>query len=95
MAEALKHPEVMKKAKDELDEIIGRGNMIQETDVSRLPYLQCMVKETLRLHPPVPFLIPRKVHNEVEVLGRIVPKNSQVIVTCGPSGEIPTSGMIL
>ncbi|KAL3525730.1 hypothetical protein ACH5RR_014102 [Cinchona calisaya] len=80
MSELLRHPEKMKKAQSELAEAIGKGKAIQEADVARVPYLHCIVKETLRLHPPVPFLIPRRVEQEVDLCGYNVPKGSQVLV---------------
>nr|QWT43261.1 geraniol 10-hydroxylase [Bacopa monnieri] len=80
MAELLKNPDVMKKAKAELDDVIGKGKVIDESDLSHLPYLRSIVKETLRLHAPVPFLVPRRVGEDIEVCGYIVPKNSQVFV---------------
>lgn len=90
MAEVLKTPEKMQKAKAELAEVIGKGKTIEEADVSCLPYLRCIVKETLRLHPPVPFLIPRKVDQEVEVCGYNVPKGSQVLVNVWAIGRDDT-----
>ncbi|MED6210958.1 hypothetical protein PIB30_069051 [Stylosanthes scabra] len=54
MTEVLNGPEVMFKAKQELEENIGRGNPIDESDIAKLPYLQAIVKESLRLHPPAP-----------------------------------------
>ncbi|XP_051140288.1 geraniol 8-hydroxylase-like [Andrographis paniculata] len=89
MAEALRDPATMRRAKAELEEVIGKGKMIGEADVSRLPYLRCMVKETLRLHPPVPFLIPRRVEHDVAVAGYTVPKNSQVFVNAWAIGRDP------
>nr|BAP90522.1 geraniol 10-hydroxylase [Ophiorrhiza pumila] len=91
MAEMLKTPEKMKKAKAELAEVIGKGKAIEEADVSRLPYLRCIVKETLRLHPPVPFLIPRKVEQDVEVCGYNVPKGTQVLVNAWAIGRDETT----
>lgn len=82
MAELLKQPEIIKKAQVELAEIIGKGKLIEEADVFRLPYLQCIIKETLRLHPPVPLLVPRKVDQDVELCDYIIPKGSQVCM-CG------------
>uniref|UniRef100_A0A1W7HBR7 Cytochrome P450 n=1 Tax=Scoparia dulcis TaxID=107240 RepID=A0A1W7HBR7_SCODU len=87
MAEALKYPETMKKAKAELEEVVGKGKAIDEADIARLPYLRCFVKETLRIHPPVPFLIPRRVEQDVEVCGYTVPKNSQVFVNAWAIGR--------
>lgn len=87
MAECLKNPEKMKKAKAELVQVIGKAKLLEEADVSRLPYLRCIVKETLRLHPPVPFLIPRRVEQDVEVCGYNVPKDSQVLVNAWAIGR--------
>ncbi|KAI7746313.1 hypothetical protein M8C21_014129 [Ambrosia artemisiifolia] len=58
MAEVLCNPHTMIKAKEELEEVVGQGKIVKEKDVLRLPYLSCIVKETLRLHPPVPLLVP-------------------------------------
>ncbi|PHT42457.1 Geraniol 8-hydroxylase [Capsicum baccatum] len=79
MTEILRQPKILKKAKDELAEIIGKEKLVEEADVSRLPYLQCIIKEVLRMHPPAPFLGPRKVEQDVELRGYIIPKGSQVI----------------
>ncbi|KAL7101281.1 hypothetical protein ACP275_08G045200 [Erythranthe tilingii] len=87
MAEALENPDITKKAKAELDEVVGKGKVLEEADISRLPYLRCMVKETLRLHPPVPFLIPRRMEEDVDVCGYTVPKNSQVLVNAWAIGR--------
>nr|AQW38831.1 geraniol 10-hydroxylase-like protein [Nothapodytes nimmoniana]QNS29947.1 cytochrome P450 [Nothapodytes nimmoniana] len=91
MSEALKNPEAMNKAKAELEQVIGKGKLIEEEDVSRLPYLRCMVKEALRIHPPVPFLIPRTVETEVQVLEYTVPKGSQVLVNAWAIGRDSTT----
>ncbi|CAN4089052.1 unnamed protein product [Withania somnifera] len=87
MAELLKNPHTLEKAQEELDQLIGRGKLIDEADVAQLPYLRCIVKETLRLHPAVPFLIPRKVENDVELHGYTVPKDSQVLVNVWAIGR--------
>ncbi|CAN4120908.1 unnamed protein product [Withania somnifera] len=91
MAEILKEPEIMKKAQVELAEIVEKGKVIEEADVSQLPYLQCIIKETLRMHPPVPFLIPRKVELDVELCDYIIPKGSQVLVNVWLIGRDSTS----
>ncbi|KAL2477931.1 Cytochrome [Forsythia ovata] len=51
MTELLRNPKKMLKAKRELNDVIGVHGVIQESDISKLPYLQAVVKETLRLHP--------------------------------------------
>ncbi|KAK6781338.1 hypothetical protein RDI58_023522 [Solanum bulbocastanum] len=87
MTELLKQPEIIKKAQVELAEIIGKGKRIEEADLSRLPYLQCIIKETLRLHPPVPLLLPHKVEQDVELCDYIIPKGSQVLVNVWTIGR--------
>ncbi|KAK3003830.1 hypothetical protein RJ639_018109 [Escallonia herrerae] len=90
MAELLLNPVTMAKAKAELEQVIGKGKIIEEADVSRLPYLQCIVKEALRMHPAVPFLIPRRVEVDVEACGYTVPKGAQVLVNVWAIGRDPT-----
>ncbi|KAE8670236.1 Geraniol 8-hydroxylase [Hibiscus syriacus] len=60
MAELFRNPQVLLKAKEELEEIIGKGKPLEESDINRLPYLQAIVKETFRMHPVVPLLLPRR-----------------------------------
>ncbi|CAN1825245.1 Geraniol 8-hydroxylase [Linum perenne] len=48
MAELLRNPNTFAKARDELDQIIGKGNDLQESDITQLPYLQAILKETFR-----------------------------------------------
>lgn len=80
----------MTKAKEELEEFIGKGKMVEESDILRLPYLGCILKETLRIHPPVPFLIPRKTQTEVKLNNYIVPKGTQVLVNTWAIGRDST-----
>ncbi|XP_058760878.1 cytochrome P450 76T24-like [Vicia villosa] len=78
MSELVRNPEIMSKAKKELEEIIGLGNPVVESDISRLPYLQAVVKESLRLHPPAPMLLSRKARVDVEISGYTIPKGAHV-----------------
>lgn len=89
MAELLRNPEKLAKAQSELRQAISRADHMEESDISRLPYLQAVVKETLRMHPPTPLLIPRKVDADVELCGFTVPKNSQVFVNVWAMGRDP------
>ncbi|WOG96784.1 hypothetical protein DCAR_0416120 [Daucus carota subsp. sativus] len=89
MSEILRNPETLLKAKAELNQVIGKGKIIGEEDISRLVYLQCILKETVRLHPTTPFLLPRQVKEEVELCGYTIPKNSQVLVSAWAIGRNP------
>ncbi|KAM5568099.1 geraniol 8-hydroxylase [Rosa sericea] len=87
MAELLRSPEKLAKAQAELDQIIGKGKPIEESDIAQLPYLQAIIKETFRLHPTVPLLLPRKADSEVEIGGYIVPKGAQVLINAWAVGR--------
>ncbi|WMV17190.1 hypothetical protein MTR67_010575 [Solanum verrucosum] len=90
MTELLKAPEIMKRVQAELVQVLGEGNAMEEADVARLPYLQCIIKETYRMHPPAPFLVPRKVEQDVEVCGYTVPKDSKVLINVWAIGRDST-----
>ncbi|KAJ0259172.1 hypothetical protein HA466_0055610 [Hirschfeldia incana] len=60
MAELLNNPKSLAIAQAEIDGVIGQNGIVQESDISYLPYLQAVVKETFRLHPAAPFLVPRR-----------------------------------
>ncbi|TVU49432.1 hypothetical protein EJB05_00745, partial [Eragrostis curvula] len=56
MAELLTHPDAMQKLRAELDAVVGTARLVEETDMANLPYLQSVVKETLRLRPVGPVI---------------------------------------
>ncbi|CAI8602335.1 unnamed protein product [Vicia faba] len=90
MAELIHNPRVMSKAKEELEHVIGIGNSIEESDITKLPYLQAVVKETLRLHPSAPLLLPRKAKIDVQIHGYTIPQDSQVLVNEWAMGRNPS-----
>ncbi|KAM3687147.1 hypothetical protein ACB098_10G056200 [Castanea mollissima] len=90
MAELLHNPETLSKAREELEQTIGKGNPIEESDIPKLPYLQAIVKETFRLHPTVPLLLPHKAEADVEISGFTVPKGAQVLVNAWAIGRDPS-----
>nr|UHB15530.1 cytochrome P450 [Paris polyphylla] len=87
MAELLRNPRSMAKARSELIDAIGDGNEIEEPIILHLRYLKAVVKETLRLHPPLPFLLPRRAETDIELNGYIIPKHSQVLVNVWAMGR--------
>lgn len=80
MAELIKNPRVQEKVQEELDRVIGFERVMTEPDFPNLPYLQCVAKEALRLHPPTPLMLPHKATSNVEVGGYDIPKGSNVHV---------------
>ncbi|KAK2983747.1 hypothetical protein RJ640_024100, partial [Escallonia rubra] len=89
MTELLRNPESMAVTKAELAKVIGPNRNFQESDIDSLPYLQAVVKETLRLHPPIPFLVPRKAIQDANFMGYHIPKNTQVFVNAWAIGRDP------
>lgn len=80
MAEVIKNPRVQQKAQEELDQVIGYERVMNETDFPNLPYLQCVAKEALRLHPPTPLMLPHRANANVKIGGYDIPKGSNVHV---------------
>ncbi|KAG0480449.1 hypothetical protein HPP92_011307 [Vanilla planifolia] len=80
MAELVRNPGVQEKAQEELDRVVGRDRVMTEADFPNLPYLQCVVKESLRLHPPTPLMLPHKASTKVKIGGYDIPKGSNVHV---------------
>ncbi|CAI0409775.1 unnamed protein product [Linum tenue] len=89
MAELLRNPKALTKLKEELDQTIGKENHLNESDIPRLPYLQAVIKEIFRLHPPLPLLLPHKAGVDVEIDGFTVPKGAQILVNLWAIGRDP------
>ncbi|KAF6144613.1 hypothetical protein GIB67_006105 [Kingdonia uniflora] len=89
MTELLRSPNIMEKARLELKQAIEKDKPVEESDIARLPYLQAIVKETFRLHPPAPLLVPRRAETETDVCGFTVPKNALVMVNIWAIGQDP------
>ncbi|KAG7534562.1 Cytochrome P450 [Arabidopsis thaliana x Arabidopsis arenosa] len=80
MANLLKNPEVLKKAKAEIDEKIGEERLVDEPDIVNLPYLQNIVSETFRLCPAAPLLVPRSPSEDIKIGGYDIPRGTIVLV---------------
>ena len=87
MAELLNNPPKLLKVKEELQNFLGKDEIFEETHISKLPFLRAVLKETLRLHPPAPFLVPHKSESDVELCGFRVPKNAQILVNVWAMGR--------
>eukprot|EP01018_Ginkgo_biloba_P006613 Gb_10643 [translate_table: standard] len=80
MSELLLNPSMMKKAQDELQSVVGLNRLVEESDLPQLEYLQVVVKETLRLHPPGPLLIPHEAREDCIVGVYNIPKKARILV---------------
>ncbi|PAN49579.1 hypothetical protein PAHAL_9G457600 [Panicum hallii] len=89
MSELLRNPEVLAKATEELDRVIGRDRLVAEEDIPNLPYMEAVVKETMRLHPVAPLLTPRLCREDVSVGGYDVPAGTRVLINIWAIGRDP------
>ncbi|XP_026437513.1 cytochrome P450 76A2-like [Papaver somniferum] len=87
MTELLRNPEVMQKVNTEIYHVIGYDRKIQESDIENLPYLSAVIKETMRLHPSTPFLVPRTVAKDTGFMGCMIPKGAQIMVNAWGIGR--------
>nr|WOX58873.1 coumarate 4-hydroxylase 2 [Phyla nodiflora] len=80
IAELVNHPKIQKKLRDELDTALGRGVLITEPDTHKLPYLQAVIKETLRLRMAIPLLVPHMNLHDAKLGGYDIPAESKILV---------------
>ncbi|PWA49417.1 cytochrome P450-like protein [Artemisia annua] len=80
MTEILRNPKVMEKVQDELAEVVGLNNIVEESHLPKLKYLDAVFKETFRFHSPLPFLLPRTPNKSCTVGGYTVPKGVTVFL---------------
>ncbi|KAH9543047.1 hypothetical protein CY35_13G041600 [Sphagnum magellanicum] len=92
IAELIRNPMVMKCAQTELETVIGTNRIVEEADLQKLTYLQAVVKEIFRLHPPVPLSLPHSSLDEAcEVAGCYdIPPRTKVVVNLWAMGRDPS-----
>ncbi|KAJ6359840.1 hypothetical protein OIU77_003947 [Salix suchowensis] len=79
LAELINNPKVLAKAQQEIDTVVGNKRLVEESDSPNLPYIQAIIKETFRLHPPVP-MISRKSIQESKIKGYTIPQDTLLFV---------------
>jgi len=73
MAELIQNQSVLRKLQGEIDRVVGDGRLVDESDICKIPYLECVVKEALRLHPPAPLTDPHYNEEAVDLAGYKIP----------------------
>ncbi|CAL5066977.1 unnamed protein product [Urochloa decumbens] len=91
MSELLRRPDAMAAAAGELDRVVGRERWVMERDLPELPYIDAVVKETLRLHPVGPLLVPHHAREHTVVAGYDVPAGARVLVNVWAIARDPAS----
>ncbi|CAM0878081.1 unnamed protein product [Alopecurus aequalis] len=93
MSELVRKPQVMRKAQEEIRAAVAAvgGGSVQPDDLPKFRYLKMVVKETMRLHPPAPLLLPRETAGNVQIGGYDVPAGTRVLVNVWAIGRDPVS----
>ncbi|XP_078171178.1 flavonoid 3'-monooxygenase CYP75B137-like [Carex rostrata] len=80
MAEMIKKPNILQKVQEELIQVVGKDKLVHESHLPQLPFLSCVIKETLRLHPIFPLLIPHYPSSSCTIDGYLIPEGTRVFV---------------
>ncbi|KAL3825580.1 hypothetical protein ACJIZ3_021609 [Penstemon smallii] len=80
MTALVKNPNSMKKLQKEIRDLIGEKGKVTEDDLPKLSYLKAVIKESLRLYPPAPLLLPRETIQECMLEGYTIAPKTLVYV---------------
>lgn len=86
VAELMNSPEDLKRVQEELSSVVGLDRKVEEADLENLTFLKCCLKETLRLHPPIPLLL-HETAKACEVNGYYIPARSRVAINAWAIGR--------
>ncbi|KAJ8645492.1 hypothetical protein MRB53_007240 [Persea americana] len=89
MAELMKNPRVMEKAQGEVRQALNGKEKVDVRDTEKLEYMKLVIKETLRLHPPLALLVQRECRERCEIDGYEIPEKTRVIVNAWAIGRDP------
>ncbi|KAM0881824.1 hypothetical protein ACQ4PT_032714 [Festuca glaucescens] len=91
MAELINNPDEMRRLQGEIRAAVGAAGQVTEDHLPNLRYLNAVVMETLRLHPPTPLLLPRETLEDTEPLGYHVPARTRVMIHAWAIGRDPAT----
>ncbi|KAH6784358.1 cytochrome P450 [Perilla frutescens var. hirtella] len=80
MSALLNNPEKLEKARAEIDTIIGCDRVVNESDLAKLPYLQNLISETMRLFPAAPLLVAHEASSDCDIAGYHIPRGTILMV---------------
>ncbi|XP_022764414.1 phenylalanine N-monooxygenase-like [Durio zibethinus] len=89
MAEMINQPETLQNAIEEIDRVVGKDRLVQESDLPKLIYVKACAREAYRLHPIAPFNLPHVSNADTIVAGYFIPKGSHVLLSRVGLGRNP------
>ncbi|KAI3837550.1 hypothetical protein MKW98_011469 [Papaver atlanticum] len=89
VAEMINQPDVLRKAVKEIDMVVGKDRLVQESDFPKLNYVKACAREAFRLHPISSFNVPHISTSDTTVGGYFIPKDSYVLVSRYGLGRNP------
>jgi cytochrome P450 len=89
MSEMVKNPKVMEKAQSEVRRVFDKKGFVDETEFHQLIYLKSVIKETMRLHPSLPLLLPRESRERCKINGYEIPAKTRILVNAWAIGRNP------
>ncbi|CAO2148674.1 unnamed protein product [Urochloa humidicola] len=87
MAELIKNPKEMEKVQAEVRQVVGAHGRVQEDMLDAMGRLNAAMKETLRLHPPAPLLIPHEAVRDTKLHGYDIAAKTRVLVNVWAIGR--------
>ncbi|CAN1804716.1 Trimethyltridecatetraene synthase [Linum perenne] len=90
MSELMKQPKLIEKATKELDEVVGRERWVEERDIPNLPFIDAIMKETMRKHPVAVLLAPHLALEDCTLGGYDVAKDTRVFINTWSMGRDPS-----
>ncbi|XP_047944326.1 cytochrome P450 736A117-like [Salvia hispanica] len=88
MTELMRHPAVMKKLQDEIRGTVKGKNHVTDEDLQEMPYMKAVIKELIRLHPPLP-IFSRVAREHVNLMGYEVAPKTLVLINAWAIGQDP------
>lgn len=89
LSELVKNPRVVKKLQAEIESAVGDSRIVEEEHLPKFKYLDLIIKESMRLHPVAPLLVPRESMADTELNGYHIPKKSRIIINNWGLGRDP------
>ncbi|KAL0368063.1 UNVERIFIED_CONTAM: Isoleucine N-monooxygenase 1 [Sesamum calycinum] len=89
LTEMINQPDILDRACKELDQVVGKDRLVDESDLPMLNYVKACAKEAFRLHPVAAFNVPHVPIKDTTVGGYFIPKGSHVLLSRRGLGRNP------